>query len=672
MVSIERIAVELKVFLSGSPVFGSASRVLLVTLVISLLVLSGCATKTRVVRLPSPGELPSGALSEVEAALGEGKVVKGPKMKTGRIERLKGKVLKLKAKAEKLNKKLSVVVDKQEVFIKEMKAARVELKALENRANALNVEVESEGDKASLEIDEIVKEATTIAKVANKAKKSADKFGPKIFKARYKYNKVADKLKKAQDAVDEAVSKAESKLARAFSEKMDEVTVADIVAESEGADIILLGEVHSNRMHHKFQLEVITALVEAGKSVAIGMEMFMADSQGQLNSWVDGELGTEDFRVLYYTNWKTPWRQYAPILKYAREKKIDLVALSIERSAINRVFVESSSDVDVEAEDEFVSVADLAIPELVLPGEEKLQHTDDEFTGEITPEIEAEIEKEVEKEVKAALVIEEEEEELLSVLMSREELEAITCEVEPEYKKMIKDAMGEHADDMNFQFDRFCRIQVAWDTAMAHSAKQYIEDNPDGIFVIIAGGMHAWKLGIPKQLTRLGKESIGALAEARVVAKEAKERVDVAKKAVKEAEGLAAKADSIATRARVLAREARRSTVDPDALLGVKNPEDEENRAPVEPADKEMAADAEAASDLAKGAAKDANARLEELKEKYKSVRDESKAVSKRLKALKKSKSEFKSLVVVPEMPEYDYFRSGGASSSDADYLILH
>ena len=110
----------------------------------------------------------------------------------------------------------------------------------------------------------------------------------------------------------------------------------------------------------------------------------------------------------------------------------------------------------------------------------------------MTPQMEAEIEAEVEAEMEEVFKVEEEEE-ILSILMTREEMEAIVCDTEPEYKQMIKDAMGEHADDMNFDLDRFCRIQLVWYTAMALSIKQYIEEtNLRATIVLDASGSMAY------------------------------------------------------------------------------------------------------------------------------------------------------------------------------------
>ncbi|MBE9529271.1 MAG: ChaN family lipoprotein [Proteobacteria bacterium] len=643
-------------------------------LILSLFILSGC-TSTKIVRLGEPVELRSNTLEEVEAALTDtapdsdagaslGSETSSVPAITPKIGKLNKKLAKLKAKHAVISKKGNDILASQNELTAEYDKFRQDIYTLENEANALGGDV-IPGDELTDEIKAIVKKAKGMTVRMKIIEKGLAKLRPKGMKARYMINKSQEKVDRARKAVEEAMSDHEKKLSREFSKTMEEVLVEDIVAESVDADFILLGEVHSNTAHHRFQLEVIKALVESGREVAIGMEMFMVDAQDDLDSWVEGELDVEDLRVLYYEHWKTPWVQYAPILEYAKEAKIDLVALSIERSAVKRIFVKPES-----AEDDALEGSAVLAPEA---SSDDGKEQEEWKGGKLTAEMKAEIEAEVAAEMAEAVKIEEDEDEVLSIIMTREEMEAVTCEVEPEYTQMIKDAIGEHADDMNFDLDRFCRIQVVWDTAMALSAKQYIEKNSETTLVLIAGGMHAWKYGIPKQLSRLGAESVELLAEARANSREAKSVAKAAKAALKEAEEASSKAQSLSARALSFARQF--TVPGRELFMGVEESDSGEpgpSGTEVEPVDLEAKADAEAAAAVAKKSAKEAEARFEELEAEYKEARAISREASKELKVLKRSKSEFKYSVVIPEMPEYEKFRSGGASTKDADYLILH
>jgi uncharacterized iron-regulated protein len=645
----------------------------LCALILSLFILSGCAP-VKIVRLGAPVEHRSSALEEIEAVLADTDTDPGAAAAAAvqipplspKIDRLKKKLAKRAAKHAVVSEASNAIFAVEDEFKKVFDNAKEKIKELEGQANELSLGM-IPGQEFSDELKAVVEEAGDVNAQIKALDREFITFSPKSRKARYMMGKSKGKLDRARKALEEAVSEYERKVARAFSATMEEVLVEDIVAEAIDADVILLGEVHSSTAHHRFQLEVIKAFVESGREIAIGMEMFMVDAQEDLDKWVGGELDIEDLRVLYYANWKTPWGQYAPILEYAKEAEIDIVALSIERRAVKKIFVKPPPPPSEEPDAEDGEKSSASIEPAVESEEQEWQG------GKLIAEIDAEINAEVEVEMAEVLKIEVEEE-ILSILMTREEMEAVVCDVEPEYKQMIKDAIGEHADDMNFDLDSFCRIQIVWDTAMALSTKQYIEENPETALVVIAGGMHAWKYGIPTQLKRLSAESVGLLAEARTNFKEAKAVTKAAKTALKEAEEVASKAESVAARAlsfsrrfAILEREA--------AFMGLDEPasgEQGQSDTEIEPIDLEAKADAEAAAAMAKKNAKEAEARFEELEAEYKEARTISREASKELKVLKKSKSEFKCSVVIPEMMEYKRFRSGGASTKDADYLLLH
>ena len=101
--------------------------------------------------------------------------------------------------------------------------------------------------------------------------------------------------------------------------------------------IILVGEHHSNKSHHKAQLAVIQTLAQAGVNVAIGLEMFRDDSQSKLDQWIRGELEETDFERIYYDNWNFPYDAYRMIFEYARENRIPMIGLNVSRDITRQV-----------------------------------------------------------------------------------------------------------------------------------------------------------------------------------------------------------------------------------------------------------------------------------------------------------------------------------------------
>jgi hypothetical protein len=68
------------------------------------------------------------------------------------------------------------------------------------------------------------------------------------------------------------------------------VSLAEMTRLLEPATFILIGELHDNALHHQFQAQVIEALVQAGRSVIVGMEMFDRTKQPALNLWTLNRL----------------------------------------------------------------------------------------------------------------------------------------------------------------------------------------------------------------------------------------------------------------------------------------------------------------------------------------------------------------------------------------------
>lgn len=108
------------------------------------------------------------------------------------------------------------------------------------------------------------------------------------------------------------------------------ITFRDMVDELQGTDVVVIGESHDSPEHHQLQLAVIDAYRKSETPIAVGLEMFTADSQRQLDRWTDGSLNESSFIKLYYKNWQMPWPFYSDILLYTREHRIPLVGLNID------------------------------------------------------------------------------------------------------------------------------------------------------------------------------------------------------------------------------------------------------------------------------------------------------------------------------------------------------
>jgi len=98
-----------------------------------------------------------------------------------------------------------------------------------------------------------------------------------------------------------------------------------------GARLVCVGETHDNLSDKRVELAVIKGMYRRfpGK-VAIGMEMFRTPQQGALDRWVRGELTELEFlkESKWYRSWGYDFHAYRDILLFAKENRIDVVALN--------------------------------------------------------------------------------------------------------------------------------------------------------------------------------------------------------------------------------------------------------------------------------------------------------------------------------------------------------
>ena len=93
--------------------------------------------------------------------------------------------------------------------------------------------------------------------------------------------------------------------------------------------VVLVGEIHDRYDNHLMQLELIRRLHAVHPRLAIGMEMFQQPFQDILDDYIAGRVDEKQLLrdTEYYRRWRYDFRLYAPILEYARENQLPVVAL---------------------------------------------------------------------------------------------------------------------------------------------------------------------------------------------------------------------------------------------------------------------------------------------------------------------------------------------------------
>jgi uncharacterized iron-regulated protein len=107
----------------------------------------------------------------------------------------------------------------------------------------------------------------------------------------------------------------------------------DLLTRLADKRVVYVGESHDRYEDHLNQLSIIRGLHEQGRSLAIGMEFFQQPFQAALDEFVAGAISEAEFlrRTEYFTRWRFDYRLYRPILRFAREHGIPLIALNLPK-----------------------------------------------------------------------------------------------------------------------------------------------------------------------------------------------------------------------------------------------------------------------------------------------------------------------------------------------------
>ena len=121
------------------------------------------------------------------------------------------------------------------------------------------------------------------------------------------------------------------------------VAYADMVKDLAQQDAVFVGEMHNCPICHWLEVRLLKSLHQAhtegrtkAKGVAVGMEMFEADNQLIIDEYFAGQITADRFEseVRFWPNYST---DYAPLVDYAYEQRLPLVATNVPRRYANAV-----------------------------------------------------------------------------------------------------------------------------------------------------------------------------------------------------------------------------------------------------------------------------------------------------------------------------------------------
>ena len=128
------------------------------------------------------------------------------------------------------------------------------------------------------------------------------------------------------------------------------LTAAQLASKLQKYDVVFFGEYHDQSEIHQYELELLEAMYKAkGAKLALSMEMFEADNQSKLNNFLADTLSEENFLAASrpWPNYRT---DYAPLVNFAKEKKMPVIAANVPRFLAAHVAKNNASTEGVEAQ----------------------------------------------------------------------------------------------------------------------------------------------------------------------------------------------------------------------------------------------------------------------------------------------------------------------------------
>lgn len=141
--------------------------------------------------------------------------------------------------------------------------------------------------------------------------------------------------------------------ARKALDLRDGMELENVASNITSARVVYIGETHDSYSDHITQLEIVRLLHTKNSKIAIGMEQFQQPFQSVLDRYIRGEIDEKELirQSEWMERWRFDYRLYRPILSFAREHGIPVIALNIPKeitAKVSREGIEGLSKEDKE------------------------------------------------------------------------------------------------------------------------------------------------------------------------------------------------------------------------------------------------------------------------------------------------------------------------------------
>jgi uncharacterized iron-regulated protein len=173
-----------------------------------------------------------------------------------------------------------------------------------------------------------------------------------------------------------------------YNAKGKKVSYKKMIKALSEKDIVLFGEFHNNPISHWLELSVAK---DCGglRDLVLGAEMFEQDNQQALDMYLRGKISDKGFDSMARL-WKNYKTDYAPLVNYAKEKKLSFAASNIPRRYASMVAKGGFEILDTISPEQKAWIAPLPIVyDAELPGYKKMKEMLPGHGGDNLPKAQA-------------------------------------------------------------------------------------------------------------------------------------------------------------------------------------------------------------------------------------------------------------------------------------------
>lgn len=117
------------------------------------------------------------------------------------------------------------------------------------------------------------------------------------------------------------------------------IAPAIVLQDLQQAQVVYLGETHDHAADHQAQLTIIQSLHQPHRNLAIALEIFQRPFQPVIDDYLAGKITEAELveKTEYQQRWGFPWENYAPILRYAQQHQIRVLAINTPTEITRKV-----------------------------------------------------------------------------------------------------------------------------------------------------------------------------------------------------------------------------------------------------------------------------------------------------------------------------------------------